>query len=1260
VASGQAFTITSGTTSITGGTSPITLADSNTTGNTTSSAYYLNASALTSGTAEYLTSGTVTTGQLLNVATTNNTWAGNGTTNGLANIQSNSTGGTASASDILLNINRSGANTNTAHTAYGLYDAVTNTNATSGTNIAAYLSASGATTANYGLIVANGLVGIGNTAPAALFSVGSSSQFQINSSGNVTAAALKLSNVTGSTQCLTADSSGNVTGSGSACGGSAPRWDQLLNPTSNLSLAMGSDTTTFTYGATTSTANLFNLTDTTSNTGTGTLLNVSTASGSALNPFSVTAAGAATPSLYVNSAGNVGIGTNSPSNTLAVNGTFSVGIQSGTVLFSPSITGSPTITTSGAYTIVTYSGSGTFTPNVSQNVEVLVVGGGGGGGGDGSGNAGGGGGGGQVYYNSSYSLSTGSYTVTIGAGGAGDTGGVGGTGGSTVFGPVTSVGGTGGGAGGGGGGGHSGGGTSGGTGIGAGGASDANTGGNGGGYAVPGGNGGNGGSYSISGSATNYGGGGGGGSYSGGGSGGSGGGGGGGGHSHGGFVGTANTGGGGGGDGDYNGQGGAGGSGLVIIRYLTAGTGIASTYALNTLTNGNVGINQASPVSQLDVNGGVTIGSTYSGTNAAPANGMIIQGSVGIANTSPSVAFEVGTNGTQSNAIIKDGYLCVGNGASSGNGSCSGAATAGTIYANSTTVAQGDYAEQYLSNNTSMAPGTLVTSDAQNAGDMVSTTGMGYDPELTGIISTNPGVVIGNGDTENPPVGTKAYPIALSGRVPALVTNENGSIQPGDYLTSSATLPGYAMKALHSGMIIGQALAGFSTSSSGSQTQTINGITIDTGSIDVFVHPEFAQVNNTYVLGTADASLAATVAQSTTQTQSLGASNNADTFTIRQNPRGSTPMGNILQLQAAGVTRFMVASDGATTINAQPTTQTENIFSVSNNNTPLFSIDASGNVQVSATLVVKKDIAALGEVLGTTAIMARNVDTTAMHQGDVVILKGAETSPLLNSTTPLLSLVKGSAADAASSQSLTVVGIVDRDLSDFDIPGAPTTNNTTPTIIPTGDYMDVVTSGTFAEINVDATQDAISVGDKLTVSANSGYARKMQAAEIGQVPLIGVALDPLAAGTGHIRVYLMLNSASAMTIAQTSSDGQTASGSTPTAGGNSSGTNNPASGSSTTSDSSVGSDSSTTSDSSVGSDSSTSSSSTISTDTSVSTTPTTTPSTTSTDVSTNSSAPIAVTDSSSSQPSVSVDTSSDSSGDSGAVGDSAATSPSGS
>ncbi|NCP47528.1 hypothetical protein GW844_04050, partial [bacterium] len=80
-------------------------------------------------------------------------------------LSSTSTAGGASGVSKLLDISRSGANANASHTAYGLYSAVTNTGTTS-TNVGGYFSASGATN-NYGLIVANGSVGIGTTAPAA-------------------------------------------------------------------------------------------------------------------------------------------------------------------------------------------------------------------------------------------------------------------------------------------------------------------------------------------------------------------------------------------------------------------------------------------------------------------------------------------------------------------------------------------------------------------------------------------------------------------------------------------------------------------------------------------------------------------------------------------------------------------------------------------------------------------------------------------------------------------------------------------------------------------------------------------------------------------------------------------------------------------------------------------------------------------------------------------------------------------------------------
>jgi hypothetical protein len=49
-----------------------------------------------------------------------------------------------------------------------------------------------------------------------------------------------------------------------------------------------------------------------------------------------------------------------------------------------------------------------------------------------------------------------------------------------------------------------------------------------------------------------------------------------------------------------------------------------------------MGIGTTTPASTLDVSGNLTVGATYSGINAAPANGALIQGNVGIGTTAPN------------------------------------------------------------------------------------------------------------------------------------------------------------------------------------------------------------------------------------------------------------------------------------------------------------------------------------------------------------------------------------------------------------------------------------------------------------------------------------------------------------------------------------------------------------------------------------------------------------------------------------------------
>ncbi len=266
-----------------------------------------------------------------------------------------------------------------------------------------------------------------------------------------------------------------------------------------------------------------------------------------------------------------------------------------------------TITTSGGYTIHTFTSSGTFTANSNLDAEYLVIGGGGGGGQHPTGAGAGGGGaggyrssvtgessGGGASAESPLTLTAGtSYLVTVGAGGAAGSSSNGANGTDSAFGPIYSYGGGGGARGNGSG---SSMGTSGGSGGGSGSASSSRLpgqgtpgqgfaggvgaqqtaayGGAGGGGAgaagsngsASGGAGGAGVSSSITGSAVARGGGGGGATSGTGGTGGGGNGGTGGGTGQ--TAGSANTGGG-GGAGYGSGIAAAGGSGVVIIRYRT-------------------------------------------------------------------------------------------------------------------------------------------------------------------------------------------------------------------------------------------------------------------------------------------------------------------------------------------------------------------------------------------------------------------------------------------------------------------------------------------------------------------------------------------------------------------------------------------------------------------------------------------------------------------------------------------------------------------
>jgi len=121
-------------------------------------------------------------------------------------------------------------------------------------------------------------------------------------------------------------------------------------------------------------------------------------------------------------------------------------------------------------------------------------------------------------------------------------------------------------------------------------------------------------------------------------------------------------------------------------------------------------------------------------------------------------------------------------------------------------IAAFDLAEEYRSTQV-LEAGDVVRVD-DGGGANVVRADSGYQEGTIGVVSTEPGITLGDWTSQD---RTNLYPIALAGRVPAKVTAENGEIKVGDPITSSATTPGYAMKATKAGRTIGIALEGTAT-----------------------------------------------------------------------------------------------------------------------------------------------------------------------------------------------------------------------------------------------------------------------------------------------------------------------------------------------------------------------------------------------------------------------------------------------------------------
>jgi hypothetical protein len=225
----------------------------------------------------------------------------------------------------------------------------------------------------------------------------------------------------------------------------------------------------------------------------------------------------------------------------------------------------------------------------------------------------------------------------------------------------------------------------------------------------------------------------------------------------------------------------------------TANIGNIATNDLTVWENADIGNN-------LYVKNGINagVGGFYTSGQLSVYSTSSFYGWIGLNTATPLAALHIASSTAGGNARIDNGWLCVDT-----DGTCTGANTAGTVYAVSAYTLGADLAENYISNE-ALEPGDVVQVDPQNPLYVIKTAST-YSATMLGIISTKPGVLLNR-------QSTSSYPVALAGKVPVRVSLENGPINSGDKLTSGS-VPGTAMKATADGATIAIALESYDSSS---------------------------------------------------------------------------------------------------------------------------------------------------------------------------------------------------------------------------------------------------------------------------------------------------------------------------------------------------------------------------------------------------------------------------------------------------------------
>ncbi|MDP2638312.1 MAG: site-specific integrase [Candidatus Levybacteria bacterium] len=225
------------------------------------------------------------------------------------------------------------------------------------------------------------------------------------------------------------------------------------------------------------------------------------------------------------------------------------------------------------------------------------------------------------------------------------------------------------------------------------------------------------------------------------------------------------------------------------IAFINLGSGTPTASISGDITLNSAGVIRTTNLQTL------TLGDASTG-NISFSNA----GNIGIGTNNPSAKFDVVGGQTQIEVSTQYSQRLCHNGTN-------GSSTQSVLLGDCGPAEEADIAEYYGSKDVTIEAGDIVAA-APGAADVGSNSkayanksSSSYQTSVIGIVSTNPYDSFGkNFDPEE-----HSFPVALIGRVPLKISLENGPVKAGDLLASSS-IPGVAMKATRTGIIVAKAL----------------------------------------------------------------------------------------------------------------------------------------------------------------------------------------------------------------------------------------------------------------------------------------------------------------------------------------------------------------------------------------------------------------------------------------------------------------------